>query len=295
MTIVNNLILKKAENFFFAEEDVSGICIFRILIGLICILNSLNYIVSFDFFYSVNAVLSRELFEQKYADGFLNLFGYSWQLNISPSILGYLSLLFSIFLFMGFRTRSSALGCFIFVQAFCLRNPHTAFGFDDILRNFLFILFFSASGAMYSVDSLIAKIKGKPLRTSAAIWPLRLLQIQISALYAMAAISKMTNPTWRDGTALYYISRMAEMRRLTVPWIFDQIWMVKVMTWSVLIIELALAFGLWIRKSRNILIVAGIGLHLSIDLVMTLPLFQYLMIAGLLCFCDFKSLFHRST
>ncbi len=295
MTIVNSPIFKKAEKFFFAEEDVSVICIFRVLIGLICILNSLNYIVSFDFFYSEDSVLSRELFEQKYADGFLNLFDYSWQLDISPLILGYLSLLFSIFLFIGFRTRRSALACFIFVQAFCLRNPLTAFGFDDILRNFLFILSFSSGGAKYSVDSLIAKIKGKPLRTSAAIWPLRLLQIQISALYAMAAISKMTNPTWRDGTALYYISRMTEMRKFAIPWIFDQIWMVKIMTWSVLIIEFGLGFGLWIRRYRNQLIIAGIGLHLSIDLTMNLPLFQYVMIAGLFCFYDFKDILHRST
>lgn len=288
MLTVNNTTQKKIEDFFFAEKDVSILCIFRFLIGGICVFNSLAYILSFNFFYSENAILSLELFSQRYTHGFSNLFNLFYQLGIGSSFLGYLSLIFSILLFIGLRTRTAAFGCFLLVQAFSLRNPLAVFGLDDLLRNFLFILTFSSCGALYSVDSIVAKRQGKPLKTTAPAWPLRLLQIQLSVVYAMTFISKLTNGTWRDGTALYYIVRINELRRFTVPWIFDQLWAIKLVTWSVLMIELALTFGLWVKKYRNILISIGILFHFCIDITMNLPLFQYLMIAGLICFYESK-------
>ncbi len=87
-------------------------------------------------------------------------------------------------------------------------------------------------------------------------------------------------------TALYIVSHMTDHfgRMPAATFLFDQLWIVKTMTWSVLAIEAALPLLLWIPRTRLLGVALGISLHLGIELTMHLFLFEWLMILGLVSF-----------
>ncbi len=90
----------------------------------------------------------------------------------------------------------------------------------------------------------------------------------------------------RDGTALYYVSLMHDhFGRWHLPMEFyTHRTILMVMTWSVLVIELALPLTLWVRPLSKGAILVGVLFHLGIETSMHLFLFQWLMILGLLTF-----------
>ncbi len=55
-------------------------------------------------------------------------------------------------------------------------------------------------------------------------------------------------------------------------------------TWTVLIVESFLPFGLWIRPLRKLALFLAFGLHIAIESTMHLFLFEWIMMAGLLAF-----------
>lgn len=117
-------------------------------------------------------------------------------------------------------------------------------------------------------------------------WGLRLVQLQVSAVYLSTAWEKAQGNLWRDGTALYYVSRMDDLYgRFTLPdhW-FETAWLLAAMTWGVVLLEGSLPVLLWCKPTRKWALLAAIGLHLSIELTMHVFLFQWVMIVSLLSF-----------
>jgi hypothetical protein len=107
----------------------------------------------------------------------------------------------------------------------------------------------------------------------------------MTAIYASAALSKFYGETWRDGTAMWYVSRMTDNYGRWIPsTYFDIGWVSASATWGALLVEALLPIALWFRPTRPLAILAGIGLHLSIELSMNLFLFQWIMMLGLMAF-----------
>lgn len=117
-------------------------------------------------------------------------------------------------------------------------------------------------------------------------WGLRLVQLQVSAVYLSTAWEKAQGNSWRDGTALYYVSRMDDLYgRFPLPdhW-FETAWLLAAMTWGVVLLEGLLPVLLWCKPTRKWALLAAIGLHLSIEVTMHVFLFQWVMIISLLSF-----------
>ncbi|MEP6297066.1 MAG: HTTM domain-containing protein, partial [Ilumatobacter sp.] len=66
----------------------------------------------------------------------------------------------------------------------------------------------------------------------------------------------------------------------------DDIWVVAFLTWSTLVVELALGTLLWVRRLRPALIVFGVLLHVMIDTFVLVGFFGIAMVAGLATFLD---------
>jgi len=117
-------------------------------------------------------------------------------------------------------------------------------------------------------------------------WALRLIQFEITAIYASNALSKFQGDTWRDGTALYYVSKMTDMfgRGWFPAGLFEIEWFVRFATWSVLVCEMVLPIALWIGPTRRLAICLGVALHLAIEYSMNLFLFEWIMLVGLMAF-----------
>jgi predicted DCC family thiol-disulfide oxidoreductase YuxK len=122
-------------------------------------------------------------------------------------------------------------------------------------------------------------------QSSSPALPLLLIRGQISIVYLFAALSKL-NATFLSGTVLNSHLRADGPLGLPSEWrVFEVMAALSVIT---ILLELALAVGLWIPRWRRSVMTLGLMLHLGILFWMTLPLqltaFALVMWSGYLAF-----------
>lgn len=188
----------------------------------------------------------------------------------------------------------AVLGCWSRFQMACIffwlvsfhhRNPLICDGEDTVFRLFSFMMIWMPLDHRWS---LLRWRFGWPSSSAGRehAWALRLIQFEMTAIYVSNAWSKFQGETWRDGTALYYVSKMSDVfgRGWLPAGLFEIEWFVSLATWSVLVCEMVLPIALWLGPTRRWAIGLAVALHLSIEYSMNLFLFEWVMIAGLIAF-----------
>ena len=103
-------------------------------------------------------------------------------------------------------------------------------------------------------------------------WAVRLILIQLGILYFWAAVSKM-NAAWLDGRTL------AGQMQGSIRSLIDGTVGLKGAAWIVMLVELALAATVWMRRTWIIAAPLGIALHVGIlKTNLDIGLFAYLML-----------------
>ena len=69
---------------------------------------------------------------------------------------------------------------------------------------------------------------------------------------------------------------------------FNSFLMIAIGTWSAVLIELTLPILVWFRKTRMLALVVLFLFHLSLEYMMNLNMFQWLMIVGWMSFLQFN-------
>jgi hypothetical protein len=117
-------------------------------------------------------------------------------------------------------------------------------------------------------------------------WALRLVQFQITVIYLSTAWEKWQGQTWRDGSALYYVSLMDDLfGKFWLPsFLYESQSILVICTWCVVLLEAALPLFLWLPWTRRGALLVAICFHLAIEYSMNLFLFEWLMILGLISF-----------
>ncbi len=205
----------------------------------------------------------------------------------------------SLCLLLGIGSRFQAACIFLWLVSFQARNPIIGDSEDKVFRVFAFCLIFMPLDHAWSLgkrwcpkcygwQALRESALSSATRDQAAAWGLRLLQIHLSLLYLSAAASKWLGTAWRDGSALFYVFQMDNLfgRGPLPAFLLESESWIRVATWSVLVLETALPFALWYRRTRLAAVVLGIGLHLGMEYTMHLFLFQWIMIVSLLSFLE---------
>lgn len=190
----------------------------------------------------------------------------------------------AILLLLGFASRLQAACLFLWLLSFQNRNFLILDGEDTLMRLYAFFLIWLPLDERFSITSAVRKKKQTPAKERPP-WALRLIQFQIIALYASTALCKLQGDTWHAGTAMWYVSKMTDnFGRLIPATLFDYVAVSAFATWSALLLELTLPIALLIPRTRKWGMVAGLMLHLGIEVSMNLFLFQWFMIFGLLSF-----------
>lgn len=272
----------------FAPAPVAPLAIFRIVVGFLAVLALLLDWPQLLTNFGPGAFPS---IEQELALARPARFSLLFLLpHTDQSVLAlwWLSLVFALLLCLGFRTRFSACALYIFLTSIYQRNLDVLNSGDTLLRIYILLLACSQADQAFSVDSWLAgrRTWAQQWSVEAAVWPQRLLQLQVAVVYCQATISKLAGNTWCDGTAVYYATHVLAYQKFAIPFIFENIVTVKLLTWAALAIEFALFTLIWYRPWRYYILGAGVMLHLGIDWCLNIPLFEYLMIAGYICFFD---------
>ncbi|MCG8422518.1 MAG: HTTM domain-containing protein [Proteobacteria bacterium] len=280
--------LRRAWNeFFFAPRDTRVCDVIRIGYSFLLLINVLVLAPDLERWFSESGVLpfaaSRAVVDSDTLTVFQWLPREDWALWSC-----YLIMIAQIVMLMiGFLSRVQAICVFIWFVSFSHRFMFLWDGEDNVFRLLGFLLIFCPIGRYYSIDRKI-RAPSPDHDGPRPAWGLRLIQFEMSLIYLSTAWEKLNGPEWLMGTALYYVSRLDDVfgRFPVIPWLFETLWVVKLMTWSVLLVECFLPFGLWFKETRRAAIVLGFMLHLSIDYLMVLFLFQWIMMVGLLSFTE---------
>ena len=276
--------------FFHADVDARTIALVRIAYAAALLLNIGNWYPELSTWFGERGVLPLEIARKIDDPDAWTLFQWLPQSEQALQICYAVFVVQAVCLLLGLFTRTSAACVFIWLVSFQNRNALILDGEDTVFRLIGFFLILMPSGTAWSLDSLLRRgvLRTPPVASSAPLapaWGLRLLQIQVALIFFSAALCKMQGEAWIDGTALYYVARVDEFGKFPLPpGLFTTPWLVRVMTWSVIAVELMVPLLVWFRETRRSALLIALAFHLANEYTMHLFLFHWIMLAGWLAF-----------
>lgn len=258
--------------FWFEPTSTSTLAVVRIAFGLVTLLWALTMIPDLRVFFSSSGVLPK----QPPGDFVWGLLAHS---STMPLVVAVFLMLVvgSIGVVLGYWTRLSLLFVFVGLMSFQRRNPWLLTSGDWLLRILSFYMLLAPAGAALSLDRFFRHRKAfwdSPLRSP---WVIRLIQIQLSAVYFFSVWAKVQGTTWNDGTAVSYALRIGDLSRFhLLPHALAASAVVSnLLTYGALATELSMALFVWNRKARPYVLTAGVFMHLLIDSSLLVGFFSY--------------------
>jgi hypothetical protein len=290
---VMKTLLEAWRSYWFTPDSPAPICLFRIFYGLLLFASGLLWIPDLYTFFGNNGMATISAIRHLYPQNRFSLLFLLPPTDASVTALFLVFMLSTVAVTLGWFTRLSLLISFICLASFDHRNPAIMNSGDTMLRVQGFLLLFSPAGSMFSLDYLRRKKKGIVIdqwQLQTSVWTVRLMQLQVAAVYCQAFCAKIVHESWWNGTALYYVSRLEDYAHFPVPFLFDTLIGCKLLTWGTLVIEFALWTLVWSKKFRYYVLLGGVLLHLGIDWSMNIPIFSYVMISSYLNFVPAQTL-----
>jgi len=265
--------------FWFEPQQTSSLALFRIAFGLVATAWTATQGPNLFAFYSRDGILPTSQGPGSW--GLLDL-------SDKPGLLigvFVATLAGSVALTLGLFTRVAALVVWAGIVSFEHRNGLVTNSGDGLVRNLAFLCVLAPCGESLSVDRWRRDREHFWDFPERAPWALRLIQIQLSVGYLSAFWAKAGNPLWREGTAVSYAMRIQDIHRLPTPdALLHSVLAVNLLTYGTLAVELSLALFVWNRTLRPWVLLAGIGLHLSIDASLMIGFFSLAMLTTYLSF-----------
>ncbi len=174
------------------------------------------------------------------------------------------------------------------------RNLTLSYGAHSITACLLFILCLAPIGRAMSLDRVRAVRVAKRTSLEATLPPYvsewagactRLMQLQMVVLFFYSGIEKVRADAWWNGDAIWLAFTTFEFYNPPLVWLLaHQYWLVNVLTYATIVLEIAYAFLIWPRRTRPYLLVAAVLLHVSFMLLLVLVYFSTIMIFGHMSF-----------
>lgn len=260
------------QRFWFQREPIYALGVVRIAFGAITVMWTLWLLPLLDLFYGPGGPVPR----QPSIPWTWGLFAH-WDSHFALLIAWAILLVSAIALTVGWHSRLAAVLVFVLIMSFQRRDPYIINSGDVVMRIEALFLAVSPVGSALSLDQrrktgVFWSAQTRP------IWPVRLLQVQMSIIYLFSVQTKLAGETWLQGTATSYALRLKELERVAVPeWFSTNAVLMNLMAWSTLAIELGLAIMVWNRRWRPWVLGAGVILHVSIDATLLVGIFSFAM------------------
>jgi hypothetical protein len=269
-------------HFWFQPVETSTVALFRVAFGLLALGYTLSLAPVLFAFYSDDGILpAQPTYSGTLAWGMLGFFPS----DAAVLLFYFLLLVGSIALLVGFRARLAALVVFVCLISFGRRDPWVLNSGDLLVQVLAFYMLFMPSGTGLSVDRWLEEPRRFWEFPARAIWPLRLVQVQVSILYLSAVWAKVRGVTWNDGTAVSYAFRIEDVARFPVPgFVTDSLVLANLLTYGTLAVELSIGILVWNRVLRPWVLLLGIGLHLGIDYAVRVGFFSYAVLVAYIVF-----------
>ncbi len=207
--------------------------------------------------------------------------------NISSDILRdnfYIFLLLYIalivlFLF-GIGKRFTALTLFFCVELMQNMAWLTLNGGDNIIKFVILYFVFIDSYSRFSNKPISYKNEeSKKLGNFLSNVAGYSICIHLCLIYFVSAMHKINSEVWFNGVATYYILGSERFRGTGLNLaLIKNGFFVTLSTYGTILIELIFPFWIWFKKTRNVMIILAISLHMGIGLFMMLYDFQIIFV-----------------
>ena len=266
--------------------DLRSLALFRIMLGVLLMVDTSMRIGDLKAHYSDQGVLPRNVLidptSNLLSDFSASLYFIS---GSAPFVLGLmlLQIVIGALLIVGFKTRLMTVFAWLLVISLHARNPMVITGGDSLLSLLLLWSIFLPLGARYSIDKALNK---ETYSTPNHIFSVATLGIivQIICVYIFNWFNKL-DPVWiLDHTALYYalnadlfVTHLGKVLRNFVG-------MTQFLTMTVHMFQLIgpvlLLLPFWNQTARIIVITCFIAFHVGIALTLNIGYFPYVSIAS---------------
>lgn len=204
-----------------------------------------------------------------------------------------------LFLFwIGFATRVTSVLSMIITVSYSYRAHMANFGLDQINAILCLYLCIGPSGALLSVDRLIALWRGKrradrdhtdyvipaAVPSITANLAIRLTQMHFCVIYAYAGLSKLQGGAWWNGEAVWMAFANLEYQSVDMTWVAWYPWISDVFTHGTIVWEVFFPAMVWVPVLRPSVLFIGFLLHVGIGGMMGLWTFGLIMIFGHISF-----------
>jgi hypothetical protein len=280
--------------FWFEEQSVLPLALFRIVLGLFVLQVSLGELLpNFSLLFGVKGMFDTSSIAVHWWHKvpIFNIFLLLPQDDFYRFCFFCAFVIFAFFLTIGFCTRISAIFVYLGLLTFDTQCPLVLDAGDDFMRLATFLMIFGPAGEAISVDRILKAKKQKidlqampPLMVSP--WIQRMLQIQISLVYICALLPKFFGDQWLGGFAVYYASQLTDFAKFPLPDVLRSYPLCKIPTYYTLLVEFSMATFVWIKPLRYWILLAAVLMHLGIDWTMNLPGFEWLFIGSYVLFID---------
>lgn len=264
--------------FFAAPTDGASAAIFRIAFGVLSLVTAFGVALNLDRWFSDDGIMPH-----RFGNTHLSLFGLApgadWPGTLHVALLGVGALMMIVGLF----PRVGAFVVWLAHTSLQHRTPQILNSGDRLFAIVALLAVMMPLANRFSFHAWLRARKGLPTPLVSS-WGLRLLQLQIAYVYANTAMSKAIVGRWRDGRALYDVFASPVFAEWPT-WVgFAPL--VAVMTWGTLCFEFGFPTLVWLRRLRPWVLLAGIGFHVMIDVLMVIPMFSWIMIVSYAAFLD---------
>lgn len=256
--------------------DLRLLGIFRILLGLLVIIDTINRTFDLTAFYTDKGLLPRKvLLENEW---------YDWNFSINMATGSYegqvflfaLTIFFALMVLIGYRTKLFLILLYIFLVSIQIRNPQVTHGGDTIIKLIVFYAIFLPVNARYAIDKFTPNslpVSGKVLSVGTVAYILQAIYI-----YVFSAISK-TGAEWLEGSAVHYALGLEMFEKTLTPILAGMPKMMEFLTYYTMYFEnygfLLLFVPFAWKYFRLVGVLLFMGLHFGFFLFMTLGNFPW--------------------
>lgn len=199
-------------------------------------------------------------------------------------------------LMIGFLPRLSAVVAWVIAMSVHNLNFYIHNSGDNVKLIALFYLMLCPAGAAWSVQSVFqgegvgslfrwryfnlyrrfAKKTPDPIYVHP--WPLRLLMVQLTAIYFVNGVYKLAGGDWRSGEVMHYVLHNVAWTRFAYADLPLPPLAIPAMTYTTLIWELGFPLLILIPRLRTPTLVLGVAFHLGTAALLQLGMFPLYML-----------------
>ncbi|MGZ3772068.1 MAG: HTTM domain-containing protein [Pseudobdellovibrionaceae bacterium] len=278
-------IWNKWEHFWFAPQNLLGLAFMRVLLcGTMVYLYSAR-LLNLSY-YNDGSWMPRSLALEVMPEIYRPLFLWAFWPDSLNLVMHSLLVVLLVLLTIGIGGRWLMWMAWIIDMGFIQRNYSVNFGADIIGALFLFYMSFTQSCERLSVVNLFRRkkeFKNSDILSSVMI---RMMQVQISVIYAYTGFEKLKGASWWDGTALWSVMANPQMTTMDFSFLRVVPWIIPVVAYLTIAFEIYFPLAVAWPKMRNAWLILGVLFHASIAICMGLAPFATMMVSTYFLFLD---------